>query len=327
MISEALPGIFKIEVPLPHNPLKSLNSFVIKSKGRNLIIDTGMNRDECREAMYSGIKELELDLSKTDFFVTHMHADHSGLVFDLAKESSVIYCSQSDARAINLMSNREVWNNMQDFARENGFPEAELEDAVEKHPGYRYCPRGHGNFQTLKEGDAISVFDYNLVCIETPGHTRGHLCLYDHKHKLLFSGDHVLKDITPNISRWFRDEKNPLGEYLKSLDKVAGLNVNLVLPGHRSIFSNLKERIEELHRHHRQRLDEVLEILSKGEKDAYQVAQLMTWDLTYPTWTGFPVAQKWFATGEALAHLSYLEEQGLVRLREQNGKCVYYNSD
>jgi glyoxylase-like metal-dependent hydrolase (beta-lactamase superfamily II) len=165
------------------------------------------------------------------------------------------------------------------------------------------------------------------VCIETPGHTRGHLCLYDHKHKLLFSGDHVLKDITPNISRWFRDEKNPLGEYLKSLDKVAGLNVNLVLPGHRSIFSNLKERIEELHRHHRQRLDEVLEILSKGEKDAYQVAQLMTWDLTYPTWTGFPVAQKWFATGEALAHLSYLEEQGLVRLREQNGKCVYYNSD
>lgn len=323
MISETLPGIFKIEVPLPNNPLKALNSFVIKSKNRNLIIDTGMNRDECREAMYLGIKELELDLRRTDFFVTHMHADHSGLVFDLASDNSAIYCSHIDARAINLMSTRGVWENMQDFARENGFPEEELEDAVQKHPGYRYCPRGHGNFQTLREGDTISIASYSFACIETPGHTRGHLCLYDHGHRILFSGDHVLRDITPNISRWFRDEKNPLWEYLKSLDKVAGLDVALVLPGHRSIFRDLKERIEELRQHHRHRLNEVLEILARGEKDAYQVAAMMTWDLTYSSWTSFPVAQKWFATGEALAHLSYLEEQGLVRRREQHGKYIY----
>jgi len=324
LISETLPGIFKIEVPLPNNPLKALNSFVIKSKDRNLIIDTGMNRDECREAMYSGIKELEIDLKRTDFFITHMHADHSGLVFDLATDNSAIYCSQADAEAISRMSFRGVWDNMQDFARENGFPEEELEDAVQKHPGYRYCPRGNRSFHTLREGDTISIAGYDFACVETPGHTRGHLCLYDDKKRLLFSGDHVLRDITPNISRWFRDEKNPLGEYLKSLDKVAGLDVDLVLPGHRSIFRDLKERIEELRRHHNHRLDEVLEILSKGEKDAYQVAAMMTWDMTYSSWAAFPVAQKWFATGEALAHLSYLEEQGQVRQRVQNGKCIYH---
>jgi len=323
LISETIPGIFKIEVPLPNNPLKTLNSYVIKSSNRNLIVDTGMNRDECREAMYSGIKALELDLNQTDFFITHMHADHSGLVFDLARENSVIYCSQADTRAINLMSTQGAWDRMKDFARENGFPVAELEDAMQKHPGYRYSPRGHCNFRTVREGDVIKIAGYSFACIETPGHTLGHMCLYDEGYRVMISGDHVLRDISPNISRWSRDEKDPLREYLKSLDKVADLNVDLILPGHRSVFRDLKIRIEELRQHHRHRLDEVLTILSKGEQDAYQVAAMMTWDMTYSSWTSFPVPQKWFATGEALAHLSYLEGQGLVRQKEQQGRWFF----
>jgi hypothetical protein len=41
----------------------------------------------------------------------------------------------------------------------------------------------------------------------------------------------------------------------------------------------------------------------------------MTWDLQAPSWSDFPVAQQWFATGEALAHLRYLEEADRISRR------------
>ena len=45
---------------------------------------------------------------------------------------------------------------------------------------------------------------------------------------------------------------------------------------------------------------------------AYQVASRMTWDIKADSWEAFPLNQKWFATGEALAHLEYLMEAGQV---------------
>jgi glyoxylase-like metal-dependent hydrolase (beta-lactamase superfamily II) len=80
MIEEVLPALFRIEIPLPGSPLKSINSYVIRALDRTLIVDTGLNRKECLEAMQAGLRELGVDLKETDFFITHMHADHFGLV-------------------------------------------------------------------------------------------------------------------------------------------------------------------------------------------------------------------------------------------------------
>jgi hypothetical protein len=49
----------------------------------------------------------------------------------------------------------------------------------------------------------------------------------------------------------------------------------------------------------------------------------MTWDLTYKTWEEFPTPQKWFATGEAIAHIKYLVEKGQVTQGEKDGVIVY----
>ena len=70
MVEEILPNLYKIEIPLPGSPLKALNSYLIKSQGRFLVIDTGMNREECMREMVSGLKRLDVDLRKTDFFIT-----------------------------------------------------------------------------------------------------------------------------------------------------------------------------------------------------------------------------------------------------------------
>jgi glyoxylase-like metal-dependent hydrolase (beta-lactamase superfamily II) len=91
MTREIMDGLYRIEVPLPNSPLKELNSYVIKSDNRNLIIDTGFNRSVCFDALQTGLGELGIDLSRTDFLITHMHADHAGLVARRACKTSTVY--------------------------------------------------------------------------------------------------------------------------------------------------------------------------------------------------------------------------------------------
>jgi hypothetical protein len=49
----------------------------------------------------------------------------------------------------------------------------------------------------------------------------------------------------------------------------------------------------------------------------------MSWDIIYDSWDLFPVLQKWFAIGETIAHLQYLEEEGVIRRETQKQRRVY----
>ncbi len=319
MTEEILANLYKIEIPLPKSPLIALNSYLIKNTERNLIIDTGWNQEVCMNAMQAGLRKLGVDIRRTDFFITHLHVDHFGLVSNLMADTSKIYFNQPDA---DRFRSGFRWDAFMDFARLNGYPENELQTTLQGHPGAQFRARGDLALHILKEGDTINIGDYVFECIETPGHTRGHMCLYEPEKKILIAGDHILNDITPNILLW-SDEWDPLKEYLASLDKVYKLDIELVLPGHRSIFRNCKERIQELKHHHQKRLDEILSILEKGNKNAFQVASEMSWDILVDSWDLFPVSQKWFATGEAIAHLKYLKESGTIR-REMRGQRIVF---
>jgi glyoxylase-like metal-dependent hydrolase (beta-lactamase superfamily II) len=323
LFKEILPGLYRIKVPLPGSPLKATNSYVIKGAERSLIIDTGWNREDCMMALVSGLGECGVDLKQADFFITHEHADHFGLAPAVATDGARIYLGQADAVDINAADAPGYWEREANFARMRGFPEEELEKAFASHPGRRYRAKSHISFSILNDGDTISIGDYLFKCIETPGHTEGHICLYEPSKKIFICGDHILVDITPNIMFWL-DEKNSLKEYLVSLDKVYDLDVELVLPGHRNIFRDQKKRIRELKQHHQIRLKEVISILGKGKQNVFQIASQMTWDIGYKSWDLFPPAQKWFAFGEAVAHLKYLEEEGKVRREIQEQGIVFF---
>jgi glyoxylase-like metal-dependent hydrolase (beta-lactamase superfamily II) len=319
MIEEISANLYRIEIPLPGSPLKALNSYVIKDTGRNLIIDTGWNQEECLQAMQAGLMELGIDIGRTDFFITHLHADHFGLVSNLNTDTSKIYFNQPDADRFKSGFRLDEFLN---FARLNGYPENELQRALQSHPGLKFRAKENLAFHILKEGDILNIGNYGFKCIETPGHTWGHMCLYEPDKKIFVSGDHILNDITPNIQLW-SDEWDPLKEYLAGLDKVYQLDIELVLPGHRGIFKNCKERIQELKHHHRNRLDEIVSILEKGKMNAFRVASKMSWDIVSDSWDLFPVSQKWFATGEAIAHLKYLKEKGRIRSEMRKQKRVF----
>jgi glyoxylase-like metal-dependent hydrolase (beta-lactamase superfamily II) len=299
--------------------LKYLNSYVIKGSDRSLIIDTGLNGKECLQAMQAGLGTLGIDLKSTDIFITHLHADHFGLVAKLATNTTQIYFSRPEKE---LIESWEGFGAMIAYAGQNGFPENELQAALDKHPGAKYGSEWMPEMKLLEDGDEIHVGEYKFKCVVTPGHTMGHICLHEPGKKILVAGDHILIDITPNIQCW-SDLQNPLKHYLASLDKVYNIKVDLTLPGHRRLIENHQARIGELKRHHSDRLAEVVNILKHGAMNAYQVASQMTWDIVSESWDLFPVAQKWFATGEAISHLRFLEEEGKLTC-DSDGKMTLY---
>jgi glyoxylase-like metal-dependent hydrolase (beta-lactamase superfamily II) len=320
MIEQILPGLWRIEVPLPGNPLQAVNSYLLKGDGRFLIIDTGMNMEVCAKALNAGLQQLNVDLKKTDFFVTHLHHDHMGLVSALATEGAKVYFNQPEIPIMQQFTSNTRWATLLSFNVANGFSEKEL---IKSMPNLSYL---YGTkqlpFIALHDGDGFEIGEYCFTCIETPGHSPGHICLYEKDKKLLVSGDHILFDITPNIT-WYPEMPNSLERYLHSLDKVYPLDVELVLPGHRKHQNNHRARIREIQEHHNIRLKETAAALESGEKTAYDVAANISWDITYTSWEDFPVTQKYFAVGETIAHLQYLADAKRIRKYAADGKTLY----
>jgi len=318
------PDIYKIHVPLPKNPLKNLNSYFIKGKERNLLIDTGFNQPECYEALREGLKELDADMNHTDIFITHLHADHSGLVKKIMTPDTTIYFSQKDYHYLieYLITNR--WEEIDEKFYQEGVPWGILESLRKTNPSKVLTPEGSFPVSIVADGDKIKVDEYEFTCVATPGHTPEHMCLYLKSEQLIFLGDHVLFDITPNITLW-HGYSDSLGAYLNSLKKVKKLKVKTCMPAHRNTSTAFYERIDYIMEHHKERLEEVLHILAKDNRrlSAYETAQEMKWRIRGNGWEDFPNNQKWFATGEAMAHLDYLVQREYIIRKENEGKFYY----
>ena len=96
------------------------------------------------------------------------------------------------------------------------------------------------------------------------------------------------------------------------------------MPGHRRLITNWTGRIDELKEHHQRRLDEIISTIDGTAMTPYQIASFMTWDMKYKTWADVNVMQKWFAAGEATAHLRHLESRGEVTSSIENGVVKYW---
>ncbi len=98
VVEKVADGIWRIGVELPQNPLRELNSYLIRGKenGRDLLIDTGFRREECREALFAGLQALGSSPERLDILLTHLHSDHTGLSREAAGAGSRIYISGTD---------------------------------------------------------------------------------------------------------------------------------------------------------------------------------------------------------------------------------------
>jgi len=326
MLTQIKPNLYQMKTQLPNNPLKNINSYILTSPSRNLIIDTAFRIPACLEEIQKDLETLGLDMAKTDILATHLHGDHTGLIPDLMSDTSVIYMGDKETKIYQDMKEdlfELFYNEMEEHFSQEGYPIDELVKAKTTNQGRVYSAQKKFPITPLKEGDSLSYGEYSFTVIDTPGHTPGHICLYDMKNQILIAADHVLFGITPNITRWqYMDDA--LGEYLASLDKVAKLDVTLTLTGHRENDGVLRERVEELRAHHKDRLEDVLAIVKEQPGiSGYDIAGKMHWSIRAKDWADFPPGQRWFAVGEAISHLDHLVICGKLKRELVNGITSY----
>lgn len=324
MPEELFAHIYRIPITLPGSPLKAVNSYLIRGGARHLLIDTGFHHPDCKTAMLSALGELGVSLCDTDILLTHIHSDHCGLAAAIAERGTRVFVPRAELPRILGESRALLWQ--QDIGRmlDLGFPPAMAEDertfstsrAMAPDPSFRdYLP--------IDEGDEFLCGDYRVRAVGTPGHTPDHMCFYMEEQQLLFTGDCVLFDITPNITAW-QEMDDALGTYLASLKKLDTFGVRLALPGHRTP-GELHDRIKYLLAHHEARLEECYEVVKANPgASVYEHASRMTWKMRGNSWRDFPPFQQWFAVGECHSHLEHLEVLG--RVKREEGKPVRYSA-
>lgn len=324
-ITEIYKNIYQAVFPLTGNPLKSINIYVIKSEDSSMIIDTGFNNPENIANIEELIQRLDLNLPKTKLFLTHLHSDHVGLakwLYD--KGIGDIYISEKDGKMVENGINKEdfQWQNIIKNAHFQGLGPENLK--IEDHPGYKNRPKKAFPHTKIKPGWEISIGDYNFIAIDEEGHTPGMLGLYEKDHKILFCGDHILGKITPNITYWGDEFGDSLGIYLENIKKIKDLDIKYLYSAHRFLVEDTNARIDELIAHHQERLADCLKIIEKlGKANTTQITQQMQWDIKAKNRNSFPASQKWFATGEAAAHLKHLVKIGKIREEVIDGVGYY----
>ena len=295
------PNLYLVRVPLPHNPLRALNSyFILDDDGTTTIVDVGFNHPDCEQALDDALAALGRSWDKVQVVLTHSHPDHTGNLDRIWREGMPVLA--------NLHSFQEVKNLME--IEDNVYGPLLLQAAtLEQQRDLTFDekgPRLHVSAELLPlstypvmtylaDGDCLKVGEFEFEVIETPGHDPWHICLYEAAHKILLSGDHVLERITPSVSSWF-PAYNALAEFLESLEKVGGYDVDLVLPAHGKPFTGMRERVDFLIEHHHKRLEEIYELVAAGHDDIVQISQHATW--RYPDWKSWPLDQKYFSMGE-----------------------------
>lgn len=327
MIKEVYKNIYQATFPLTGNPLKSINIFVIKTELGNMIIDTGFNNEENRKNMDDLIKELDLDLARTKLFLTHLHSDHVGLAKYLEdKGISEIYLSKVDGKILEsgISLSGIQWQNILKNAKVQGLMKENLD--INNHPGFKNRPKDTFTYTPLEPGQSLRLGEFSFEILDEAGHTPGMVGLLEKDKKILFCGDHILGKITPNITYWGDEYGDSLGIYLENIKKVKDLDIDYLFSSHRFLVDDVNKRIDELINHHKERLKDTLRIIKKlGEADTRKITSQMSWDIRAKDWEDFPESQKWFAVGEAAAHLKHLVKEGKIKERVGSDGVYYYS--
>ena len=327
---EVAPGVRWIRMDLPF-ALNHINLWLLRDEidGQAgwTIVDCCISRDESK-AQWEAIFASQLEgLPVLRVVVTHMHPDHIGLAHWLCERWDVrLWVSATDFNAARLACNGvNIFggDSAANFFALHGLTDPDSVEKIRARTGYYsgMVPEVPRSFTRMMDGMDLRIAGRRWRCISGYGHAPEHIALYCDDATLpapiLISGDMMLPRISTNISVYdIEPESNPLALFLASIDKFKALAPDtLTLPSHGKPFEGLHTRIQQLHDHHRDRLDEVMQACMASPCSAADILPVM---FKRP----LDLHQTTFAMGEAIAHLHLLWFEGRLQ-RRLNADGIY----
>ena len=318
MIAQVFDRVYQIQLPIPF-PLKTTNVYYVDHSPRTLI-DTGIKTEASFEALGKGLEALGIGFQQVErILITHGHIDHYGQAKKLSSLSGApIYIHSKEYGRIRSILHSLGF--LKSILLRNGVPKRLVEEAIHYIESAQALADPLEDAFFLKDGDGVPFQSMTLKAIHCPGHSPGLLCFHWPEKKILFTGDHLLKEVTPNPVLHVSENTFPprypsLKEYLTSLKKIEGMDLSLLLPGHGETIQDPKGLIQKVLSHHRERMNLIVSILSKGEKTPFEIAG----DL-FP---GVPPFEVFLGISEAVGHLEILREEERVKVREKEGIDLY----
>ncbi|MGE7760232.1 MBL fold metallo-hydrolase [Peribacillus sp. NPDC097895] len=305
--------VTQVTIPMPFR-LDHVHCFLAEGKKGWTIIDTGLNNETTRDIWNPIIEKYDIK----DIIITHYHPDHFGYSGTLQQLTGAdVWMTQVDEHTgttywesdslKQLKENYDACGMDEDLAVALSSDESSFMPKVKPYPTVNHH---------LDEGMMLRFGKCEYEVIFTPGHSDGLISLYNKENSVLFSTDHILPRISPNISYWFKGFSNPLEEFFTSLKKIQKLDVEYVIPSHGKPFRNANERISELLDHHQDRLH----LIHENMKEPITVKSACM-----ILFGNLPIHESRFAVGETLAHLEYLFLNDQCRKFKRDG-IWYYQS-